>query len=578
MASALFQLLSILPLIAFAEPVKHPTRAFAPGKWTLTQEGTTGVSAMQLAVVSDTKAIVFDKIEHNPLLVDGHPAWASEIDLPSRTVRPLNPLSNTFCGTGSFLSNGTFVHSAGNPIQFDVGAPHAISGLQSVRLFTPCNDGSCDIIENPNRLRLTTKRWYTTSTRLEDGSLLIFGGSVIDGFINNASVNNPTFEFFPPKNIHGFNGLQIPSKFLVDTLIANQFPTVMSLPDGNLFVVANQEAMLFNWKTNRETSLPRLPNGVRISYPFSGGVVMLPLTIENNFTPEILTCGGAAISDALPDIEYSSQFPASTQCARIVLDKAGIASGWKVEHMPQPWTMVELVLLPDRRVLLVNGMRSGVSGYNSVHDPVGQSNADHPNLTPFIYDPSAPAGRRFSSADVTSKIARMYHSTATVIPDGSVLIAGSNPNVDFVANATFQSEYRMEFLSPPYMSENRPTFKGLPALVDYGKTFTLDINLPATATGATVALMDFGFATHTVHMDQKFVELRSTLSRDKKSIRVTAPANPRLFSPGPGFIFIVTDQGVPSVGKRLIIGNGASPPVDEGAIENLLENTEAPTA
>ncbi|KAJ8701466.1 hypothetical protein PTI98_000241 [Pleurotus ostreatus] len=426
MVFALFQLLSVLPLIAFGEPVEHRTRAFARGNWTLTQEGTTGVSAMQLTVVSDTKAIVFDKIEHNPLLVNGHPAWASEIDLPSRTIRPLNPLSNTFCGTGSFLSNGTFVHSAGNPIEIEVGAPYAISGLQSVRLFTPCNDGSCDIIENPNRLRLATKRWYTASTRLEDGSVLIFGGSVIGGFINNASVNNPTFEFFPPKNIHGFNGLQIPSKFLVDTLIANQFPTVMSLPDGNLFVVANQEAMLFNWKTNRETRLPRLPNGIRISYPFSGGVVMLPLTIENNFTPEILTCGGAAISDALPDIEYSSQSPASTQCARMVLNKAGIASGWKVEHMPQPWTMVELVLLPDRRVLLVNGMRSGVSGFNSVHDPVGQSNADHPNFTPFIYDPNAPAGRRFSSAGVTSKIARMYHSTATVIPDGSILIGTSD--------------------------------------------------------------------------------------------------------------------------------------------------------
>ncbi len=57
-------------------------------------------------------------------MVNGHPAWASEIDLPSKTIRPLNPLSNTFCGTGSFLSNGTFVHSAGNPIEIDVGAPY----------------------------------------------------------------------------------------------------------------------------------------------------------------------------------------------------------------------------------------------------------------------------------------------------------------------------------------------------------------------------------------------------------------------------------------------------------------------
>lgn len=39
MVSALFQLLSFLPRIAFAEPVEHQTRAFAAGKWTLTQEG-----------------------------------------------------------------------------------------------------------------------------------------------------------------------------------------------------------------------------------------------------------------------------------------------------------------------------------------------------------------------------------------------------------------------------------------------------------------------------------------------------------------------------------------------------------
>lgn len=219
----------------------------------------------------------------------------------------------------------------------------------------------------------------------------------------------------------------------------------------------------------------------------------------------------------------------------------------------------------------------------------------------------------------------MYHSTATVVPDGSILIGTSDsnnasrsygnmvPNIllqrdqtptpiswltprshlstgmgvarNTIASLRSETVCRMEFLSPPYMFQDRPTFKGLPALVDYGKTFTLDINLPTSATGATglrvfpcslmywcsfvlaVALMDFGFATHTVHMDQKYVELRSSLSRDKKSIRITAPANPRLFSPGPGFIFIITDKGVPSVAKRLIIGKGASPPVDQGAID-----------
>ncbi|KAJ7035437.1 hypothetical protein C8F04DRAFT_1258985 [Mycena alexandri] len=63
----------------------------------------------------------------------------------------------------------------------------------------------------------------------------------------------------------GFNGLKIPSPFLASTLNANLFPIVMELPDGNLFVAANQKAMIFNWKTNTETPLPGIPNGVRVS-------------------------------------------------------------------------------------------------------------------------------------------------------------------------------------------------------------------------------------------------------------------------------------------------------------------------
>jgi hypothetical protein len=40
---------------------------------------TTGVSAMQLSVVGPTKAIIFDKVEHNPLTrANGLLAWAVE--------------------------------------------------------------------------------------------------------------------------------------------------------------------------------------------------------------------------------------------------------------------------------------------------------------------------------------------------------------------------------------------------------------------------------------------------------------------------------------------------------------------
>lgn len=83
-------------------------------------------------------------------------------------------------------------------------------------------------------------------------------------------------------------------------------------------------------------------------------------------------------------------------------------------------------------MLIVNGAQTGVAGYGNVKDQAGQSNADNPAYTPVVYRPSAPAGLRFLT-DIpmpNSNIARLYHSVATLLPSGDVLIAGSNPNLD----------------------------------------------------------------------------------------------------------------------------------------------------
>ncbi|KAK0445993.1 glyoxal oxidase N-terminus-domain-containing protein [Desarmillaria tabescens] len=532
---------------------------------------------MQLAIVSETTAIIYDKVEHNPLTVDGHIAWAAEVDLNALTVRALNPLSNTWCATGSFLGNGTMVGSGGNPV-FDkmftklyLGA----SGLQAIRMFTPCDDKTCDVFEDPDHIHLTSNRWYAASVRIEDGSIIIFGGSVVGGFTNSDSINNPTYEFFPPKNINGHNGVQIPSQFLHDTLNANHFPFMTYLPDGTIFVAANQNAMIFNWQANTETALPGIPNGVRISSPFSAGAILLPLTPENNYTPEVMICGGSTVSDTVLPSTISSQTPTSAQCSRLVLNAAGIAAGWQVESMPQARIMPEMILLPDGRIVIVNGAQTGVAGYGSGPDPVGQSDADNPAFTPVVYDPSAPAGSRFSSAGIpATDIARVYHSTASLTPNGTIMLAGSNPNVD-VTTVKFPTEYRMEFYSPPYMAEPRPTYTGLPATVNYGEEFTLNVNLPSSATNVSVSLMDLGFATHGVHMDQRLLKLDSSLSDDGKVLTVTGPPTARLYPPGPAYLFVVTDEGVPSFGHKTIIGTGASPPVDGDAAANMLRASVA---
>ncbi|KAJ7498245.1 glyoxal oxidase N-terminus-domain-containing protein [Mycena galericulata] len=571
-AYTLVGLLGSLALYSSGVMGQLDARASVPGTWSLVQQGTTGVSGMQLAVTSETTAIIYDKVEHNPLTVNGHVAWAVELNINTQQVRALNPLSNSWCATGSFLGNGTLVNSGGNPIVI-TGA----NGLQGLRLFTPCSNGTCDVYENPNRIRLTSARWYPSSVRIEDGSIIIFGGSVSGGFINGAGQNNPSYEFFPPKNINGFNGLKIPSPFLTTTLNGNQFPNLVTLPDGTLFVSANQDAMILNWKTNTQTSLPGIPNGVRISSPFSAGHVLLPLSPANDYIPEIMICGGSTISDTEAPSSISSQAPTSDQCIRMVLNAAGIAAGWKVETMPQGRIMVDMVLLPDGRVMLVNGATTGVAGYGNVGNQIGQSNADNPAFTPVIYDPAAPAGSRFSSAGlVASTIPRLYHSTATLTPNGTVMLAGSNPNND-VTTVKYPTEYRLEFFSPPYMNVPRPSYTGLPATINYNVSFNLAVTLPANTINVTVALMDLGFATHGVHMDQRLVQLVSTLSADKKTLTVKAPPTGAIYPPGPAYLYVVTNTGAPGFGHKTIVGTGASPPVDEAAIANMLSQTSGPS-
>ena len=53
-------------------------------------------------------------------------------------------------------------------------------------------------------------------------------------------------------------------QFLMDTLNANQFPLRFIPPGSTLFIVANTQSMIFDWRTNTETRL-QVPNGVRVT-------------------------------------------------------------------------------------------------------------------------------------------------------------------------------------------------------------------------------------------------------------------------------------------------------------------------
>lgn len=80
----------------------------------------------------------------------------------------------------------------------------------------------------------------------------------------------------------------------------------------------------------------------------------------------------------MPSTLLTSQDPASSQCSRITLTAEGIKQGWQVEHLLEPRIMPELILLPNGQVLVINGAMTGYAAIDSVGDPAGSSNADHP--------------------------------------------------------------------------------------------------------------------------------------------------------------------------------------------------------
>src|ERR1700761_3841683 len=98
-----------------------------------------------------------------------------------------------------------------------------------------------------------------------------------------------------------------------------------------------------------------------------------------------------------------------------------------------------MVALPDGTFMILNGAQHGVAGFNG---------ADSPNLSALLYDPSQPVGTRISILNTTT-IARLYHSEATLLPDGRVLISGSDPQTNFQnGTAEFPEELRIEAYTP----------------------------------------------------------------------------------------------------------------------------------
>jgi YVTN family beta-propeller protein len=339
-------------------------------------------------------------------------------------------------------------------------------------------------------------RWYSSSTTLLNGEIYIQGGS--------SGTDRP--------EIRGTNG-QFRLLSTANTGALNfMYPRNFIAPDGRVFGYdSNGQVYYVNTSgTGTLTSLGGLLPAANRGSDASAAM----------FRPgRILQFGGASNGAVVIDINGASPTFTATQ------------------SMSSQRRLANATILADGQVLATGGS----SSWNSL---TGVNNSAE------IWNPATGVWTRGASGDR----ARLYHSTALLLPDATVLVAGGGaPGPQVNTNA--------EIYSPPYLFDAnglrtaRPTLGGAPASVAIGKTFFA--NWGGGRSISRVTMVRTGSATHGWNMDQRFVEL--TFRVQGNQLAIQAPSRATDAPPGFYMLFVIDSAGVPSVASMVQVGVAPNP-------------------
>jgi hypothetical protein len=403
----------------------------------------------------------------------------------------------------------------------------SLASTWGIRLYAPDGspgvNGTNDWEENPKTLILQSGRWYPSALVLSNGSVVVVGGET-----GSNAPANPTLEILP--RIPGGN-TQVYLDWLDRTNPNNLYPFLHILPSGHIFAGYYNEARLLSQVDFSTVALlPNIPGSVTSflagrTYPLEGAAVLLPQAAPYSDAVTVLVCGGSNFGIALDN------------CASI--QPEGTNPTWVIERMPSQRVMACMVALPDGTFMIVNGAQQGVAGFGLAGDP---------NLSALLYDPSQPIGSRISILNNTT-IARMYHSEATLLPDGRVLISGSDPETP-----GFPEELRLEVYVPPYLNQGftQPSFTITNTDWAYGQQVSITVTLHQGATsGMKVSLIGATSSTHGNAMGGR--TLFPAFSCAGTTCTITAPPNANVSPPGWHQLFIL-DGPTPSHGTFVRIG------------------------
>jgi hypothetical protein len=392
---------------------------------------------------------------------------------------------------GTILAHGGFRNNPAPPLTLDTE--------RRAFLFNPTTNAWSHATETQ------TGRFYPTTITLGDGSALTLFGQ--DNGVGGGATA-ASFEIFTPGGAGSWSAPKaLPFNYFY-------YPWTFLLPDGELFIAGPQKpARRFN-----HTATPVIDDpakqynqiATQRGVNMDGTAALLALR-PPLYEARVLVAGGQP-ADAMQSAEWinlSVPLPATP--------------AWEaLPNMNVPRDKTNSVLLPDGRLLVVGGIETLTDG--------GPAE---------LFDPEDP-GAGFALGP-SMKYRRGYHSTAILLPDGSVLVGG-DPNGGSTPNERYL---------PPYFFMTRPTLASAPAAIAYGAAFT--VHCPTATAISRVVLMRPGAVTHGFNQAQRHIECVIS-SASGTSLDAVAPPNGNIAPPGHYLVFLVDHDRVPSMGAWLKLG------------------------
>ncbi len=338
---------------------------------------------------------------------------------------------------------------------------------------------------------------------LPDGRLLVAGGHISDLHgLANTNVFDP-----------------VAGVWQVEPAMAagRWYPTNTTLPNGEVLTLAGTD------ETGANVTIPEVWDGTGWRQ-LAGASLALRRFGGRNY--------GSAVMYEPGKILYAGGGDPPTNTAEII-DLNSASPTWTyTSSMAHARRQMNATLLPTGAVLVTGGTSD--SGFSN---PRGA-----------VYDAElwSPETGRWTTL-ARNAVIRIYHQTSLLLPDGQVLNTGSGgaPSIGAV------DELNYELYSPPYLFNGpRPTITGAtPATVTYGQT--LVVATPDGAVITKVTLIRLGSVTHAIDMSQRLVPL--DFSQVAEGLSITLPTSRATAPPGPYMLFLVNGNGVPSVGRIMLL-------------------------